>query len=81
MAIKTKRDLIAAFSANPTSKLLWNLTSSGKNGIYTLDGETVSTRAAESVILFGCLVEIKRAASWNRRVWWFAGIDSPLQNS
>lgn len=75
MSIKTKSELIAAMSANPTVWLRWNMTSSGKKGVYTFNDETVLARAADAVILSGCVMERKRNASWNKRVWFFLGTD------
>ena len=74
-SIKTKSALVAAMSANPTVRLRWNMTSSGKKGIYTFNDETVFARAAEAVILSGCVMERKRDTSWNKRVWLFLGTD------
>lgn len=75
MTIKTKSALIEALSANPTERLRWNIYSSGKKGIYTFNNETVLARAADAVILSGCVKERKRDASWNNRVWLFIGTD------
>jgi hypothetical protein len=73
MTIKTKGELVVALSESPTERLWWNLTSSGKRGVYTFKNETVLARAAEAVILSDLVMERKRDSSWNRRVWVFLG--------
>ena len=75
MTIKTKSELIAAMVANPTMRLRWNLYSTGKRGQYEFNNETVLTRAAEAVIMSGCVIERRLPDPWNRRVWWFNGAD------
>ena len=73
MTLKTKADLLAALEANPTERLRWSITSTGKRGIYSFENETVSARAAEAVIVAGNVKEQRRGASWNARAYRFIG--------
>lgn len=73
MTIKTKTDLLAALVENPTERLCWNITSTGKCGIFSFKNETVLARAAEAVIVAGNVREQRRGASWNSRSYRFVG--------